>query len=85
MEPVALWLNEDGMPRDPHGWQHVFTQANQRLRDGLGLEGFAGAAHMLRHSFALRWFSVGRLLFDRKFAHLDGEELRDLRYEFGST
>ncbi|QMU78859.1 hypothetical protein GXW83_27330 [Streptacidiphilus sp. PB12-B1b] len=85
LEPVALWLNEDGMPRDPHGWQHTFTQANKRLRDNLGLEGFAGTAHMLRHSFALRWFSVGRLLFDKKFAHLDGEELRDLRYEFGST
>lgn len=84
LEPVALWLNEDGLPRDPHGWEHVFAAANKRLR-GLGLEGFAGAPHMLRHSFALRWFSVGRLLFDRKFAHLEGEELRDLRYEFGST
>jgi len=84
LEPVALWLNEDGLPRDPHGWEHVFAEANKRLR-GLGLEGFAGAPHMLRHSCALRWFSVGRLLFDKKFAHLDGEELRDLRYEFGST
>lgn len=84
LEPVALWLNDDGLPRDPHGWQHVFTEANKRLR-ALGMEGFAGAAHMLRHSCALRWFSVGRLLFDKKFAHLEGEELRDLRYEFGST
>ncbi|MFE0055383.1 hypothetical protein [Streptomyces sp. NPDC059003] len=84
LEPAALWLNEDGMPRDPHGWEHTFTEANKRLRR-LGLEGFAGAAHMLRHSCALRWFSVGRLLFDKKFAHLDGEELRDLRHEFGST
>lgn len=84
LEPVALWLNEDGLPRAPHGWEHVFAEANKRLR-ALGLKGFAGAPHMLRHSFALRWFSMGRLLFDRKFAHLEGEELRDLRYEFGNT
>ncbi|MFD7240232.1 integrase [Streptomyces syringium] len=84
LEPVALWLNEDGLPRAPHGWHHTFTQANKRLAR-LGLTGFAGAPHMLRHSFALRWFSVGRLLYDRQFAHLSAEEMRDFRYEFGST
>lgn len=35
LEPVALWLNEDGLPRDPNGWEPVFTEANKRLR-GLG-------------------------------------------------
>ena len=40
---------------------------------------------MLRHSFALRWFSVGRLLYERRFAHLSEEETRDFRVQFGST
>jgi len=82
--PASLWLNEDGMPRRAHGWQHTFDTANQRVgRAGLG--GVAATAHMLRHSFALRWFSVGRLLYERRFAHLDGEELRDFRAQFGDT
>jgi integrase len=51
----------------------------------IGLEGVAATAHMLRHSMALRWFSVGRLLYERRFAHLDGEELRDFRAQFGDT
>ncbi|CAL9548480.1 Tyrosine recombinase XerC [Streptomyces sp. enrichment culture] len=84
LEPLALWLNEDGLPRDPHGWEHTFNEANSRLAR-LGLVGFAGAPHMLRHSFALRWFSVGRLLYDRTLAHLTPEETRDFRHEFGSA
>ncbi|MFJ1753312.1 hypothetical protein [Kitasatospora sp. NPDC088134] len=84
LEPAALWLNEDGLPRAAHGWQHTFTEANQRLAD-LGLVGFAGTTHMLRHSFALRWYSVGRLLYDRQVAHLTPDEQRDFRHEFGST
>jgi integrase len=82
--PAALWLNEDGMPRHAHGWQHTFGTANQRVARA-GLDGLAASAHMLRHSFALRWFSVGRLLYERRFAHLDGEELRDFRAQFGDT
>jgi integrase len=50
-----------------------------------GLVGVAATAHMLRHSFALRWFSVGRVLYERRFAHLDGEDLRDFRAQFGDT
>lgn len=83
-EPLALWLNEDGMPRAAHGWQHTFTDANARLAK-LGLTGFAGSAHMMRHSFALRWYSVGRLLYDKQVAHLSADETRDFRHELGST
>jgi hypothetical protein len=25
LEPLAVWLNEDGMPRDPHGWHPSIT------------------------------------------------------------
>jgi site-specific recombinase XerD len=82
--PAAVWLNEDGMPRVPHGWQHTFVTANGRVAR-TGLAGLAATAHMLRHSFALRWFSVGRLLYERRFAHLDVEEMRDFRAQFGDT
>jgi site-specific recombinase XerD len=82
--PVAVWLNEDGMPRAPHGWQHTFVAANGRIARA-GLVGLAATAHMLRHSFALRWFSVGRLLYEKRFAHLDAEEMRDFRAQFGDT
>lgn len=82
--PVSVWLNEDGMPRAPHGWQHTFVAANKRIARA-GLIGLAATAHMLRHSFALRWFSVGRLLYEKRFAHLDAEEMRDFRAQFGDT
>ena len=34
---------------------------------------------------ALRWYSVGKLLYEARFAHLDAEELRDFRVQFGDT
>jgi integrase len=40
---------------------------------------------MMRHSFALRWYSVGRLLYERQVAHLNAEEVRDFRAQFGDT
>ncbi|MBF6253925.1 hypothetical protein IU414_18275 [Nocardia farcinica] len=82
--PVAVWLNADGMPRAPHGWQHTFTAANARVARA-GLVGLAATAHVMRHSFALRWFSVGRLLYEQRFAHLNPEEMRDFRAQFGDT
>jgi integrase len=84
LEPVAVWLNEDGLPRAPHGWHHTFEVANRRLAR-LGLAGFAGAAHMLRHSFALRWYAVGRLIYGQRLAHLSDQEAKDFREQFGST
>lgn len=84
LEPVAVWLNEDGMPREPHGWQHTFDAANARIA-GMGFPGFLATAHHLRHSFALRWYSVGRLAYEQRFAHLDVEEQKDFRAQFGDT
>ncbi|WP_228838947.1 site-specific integrase [Nocardia amamiensis] len=84
LEPVSLWLNEDGLPRRVTGWEHTFAEANDRLaRAGLG--SVSATPHMLRHTFALRWFSVGRLIYEQRFAHLNGEELRDFRSQFGDT
>jgi integrase len=82
LEPLALWLNEDGMPRPPHAWQHTFTQANTRIA-ALGLAGFSATPHMLRHSCALRWYAVGRLAYERRLGHLSEEETKDFRVQFG--
>jgi len=84
LEPLALWLNEDGMPRAAHGWQHTFAEANARIAR-MGLSGFMCTPHMLRHSCALRWYAVGRLAYERRFAHLDEEEQRDFRAQFGNA
>jgi integrase len=77
-------LNEDGLPRAPHGWQHTFTQANERIVT-LGLSGFSATPHMLRHSCALRWYAVGRLAYERRLGHLSEEETKDFRVQFGDT
>lgn len=84
LEPLAVWLNEDGLPRPAHAWEHTFQVANRRV-ERLGLAGFRCMPHMLRHSFALKWYSVGKLLYEARFAHLADEELRDFRAQFGDT
>ena len=84
LEPLAIWLNEDGLPRHPHGWHHTFAQANARISE-MNLPGLACTPHMLRHSCALRWYSVGRLVYSQQFAHLDQEEAKDFREQFGGT
>lgn len=87
LEPLALWLNEDGLPRDPHGWENSFQTANNRIRR-LGLPQFQHLVctpHMLRHSFALKWYSTGRLLYERRYGHLTEEETRDFREQFGNV
>lgn len=84
LEPLWFWLNEDGLPRDPHGWHHTFAEANQRIA-ALGVENFTCTPHMLRHSFALRWFSLGKLVYSSRLEHLSDEEARDFRVQFGDT
>ena len=83
-EPLALWLNEDGQPRRAHGWEHSFQDANKRIAK-LGLSNFTATPHMLRHSCALRWFAIGRLAYEKRFAHLTEDESRDFRQQFGDT
>ena len=63
---------------------NLTVAANKRVTRA-SLIGLAATAHMLRHSFALRWFSVGRLLYEKRFAHLNAEEMRDFRAQFGDT
>jgi site-specific recombinase XerD len=84
LEPLALWLHEDGMPRDPHGWHHTFDTANDRVA-ALGLRDFRCTPHMCRHSFALKWFSVGKLVNSARLGHLTEDETQDFRAQFGDT
>jgi integrase len=84
LEPAMLWLNENGLPRPMEAWSATFRTGNERVaRQGLG--SFVCTPHMLRHSFALRWYSVGRLLWDRRLAHLTVSEQQDFRAQFGDT
>lgn len=84
LEPVALWLNEDGLPRDGRGWEHTFDEANDRIA-ALGLVNFACTAHMLRHSFALKWFAIGKLVHSARLAGLSEAERQDFSEQFGDT
>jgi hypothetical protein len=83
-EPLALWLNEDGLPRDGRGWEHTFTAANERIA-ALGLEYFSCTAHMLRHSLALKWYAIGKLVHAARLGHLSEDERADFREQFGDT
>lgn len=83
-EPVALWLNEDGLPRDGRGWEHTFDVANERIAD-LGLENFTCTARMLRHSCALKWYAIGKLVQAARLGHLTEDERRDFREQFGDV
>lgn len=82
-EPCALWLTSDGRPMRHSSWNVVFDRANERLQQ-LGLNFPRLTPHHLRHSFALRWFSVGRLLWAGRTRLLTEEEGRDFREEMGS-
>lgn len=84
IEPAMLWLNENGMPRPASAWSKTFDVGNERVNK-LGLQWFSCTPHMLRHSFAFRWYCVARLLWDRRLDHLTEREARDFRAQFGDT
>lgn len=63
---------------------HTFDAANERI-ESLGLENFRCTAHMLRHSFALRWYAVGKLIKYSRLGHLSAGEQRDFREEIGDV
>ena len=84
LEPAALWVNDDGLPRKHKAWSKTWTQANDRVA-AAGLPHLVCRPHMLRHSFALRWYSIGYLTQRKTFAHLTDDELSDFRSEFGDA
>jgi integrase len=84
LEPLTVWLNEDGLPRDPHGWEHTFDTANARIARQ-GFPGLRATPHHLRHSFCLRWYSIGKLIYEARLDHLSEAERKDFREQFGDT
>ncbi|HEX5348625.1 MAG TPA: hypothetical protein VFW64_16210 [Pseudonocardiaceae bacterium] len=90
LEPLALWLVPGGLPKKAHGWEDTFQAANQRI-SGLWTESGGRAEecplwarpHMCRHSFALKWFSILSVVWKHRVDGFDGEEMKDLREQFG--
>ncbi|WP_410585402.1 site-specific integrase [Amycolatopsis sp. lyj-108] len=93
LEPLWLWLNEQGLPFQVHSWDGVFTAANQRCAlvltppSRLGFDPhqvFAPYAtpHSARHSFALFMLVVLNTLMDQRYG-LSAEERRDFRQLYG--
>ncbi|MEU6352079.1 site-specific integrase [Streptomyces sp. NPDC047072] len=92
-EPLWLWLNEQGLPFQPHSWDGVFRTANQRCEQVLTPPRHLGmdphkvyapyaTVHAARHSFALFMLVVLNDLMDRKYG-LTPEERRDFRLLYG--
>ena len=84
LAPVALWLNEDGAPRPKRAWYKAFERANSRV-ERAGIERLVCHPHMLRHSFALRWYAVGRLIWERRTQGFEDSYTRDFREQFGDS
>lgn len=93
LEPLWLWLNEQGLPFQVHSWDGVFTAANRRCADiltppmRLGFDPHKVYApyatpHSTRHSFALYMLVVLNTLMDQKYG-LTPEDRRDFRQLYG--
>jgi integrase len=93
LEPLWLWLNEQGMPFQVHSCEAVFTGANKRCERVLTPPGRVGldphqvfapyaTPHSARHSCALYMLVVLGTLMDQKYG-LSPEERRDFRQLYG--
>lgn len=69
VEPLALWLNDAGLPMKHPSWEAVFSTANERVcTQGVitDVGPLTCRPHMLRHSFALRMLVSMQHVFDRR-------------------
>lgn len=85
LEPVWLWLNHDGTPRPPRAWQKTFDRANDRLAREDPSARLWCQAHMLRHSFALRWYCIATTVAWHRTSGLTAAEQRDFRQQLGDV
>ncbi|MCP2625424.1 site-specific integrase [Mycolicibacterium smegmatis] len=88
LEPMWLWLNHDGTPRPKHAWYKTFDRANARVAGALTHEHGAPLwcrPHMLRHSFALRWYCIATFVAWRRTGMLTAQEQRDFRNQLGDV
>ncbi|MFI6031580.1 hypothetical protein [Amycolatopsis magusensis] len=65
LEPLWLWLGENGLPLDYQSWEAVFARASQRCAE-LGRPIYC-SPHVCRHSFALKMLVVLHRALDRRF------------------
>jgi integrase len=84
LEPLALWVNEDGLPRDFHGWENTFQTANRRIRR-LGIADLDATPRMLRHSFAHKWYHTYQLAEEGQFGELTEDDTREEIARFGDA
>ncbi|MDK9497036.1 site-specific integrase [Streptomyces katrae] len=87
LEPLWLWLSEDGRPFLPHSWEAVYRAASERCRDQLAgrvAEIPSFTPHMARHSFALHMLVALQHALDKRFG-LTPEERRDFRLLYGDA
>lgn len=92
-EPLWLWLNEAGLPFQPHSWEAVFRTANQRCKGALEPPAHLrsdphkvyspyATPHSARHSMALFMLVVLNALMDQRFG-LSPRERRDFALLYG--
>ncbi|WP_344656725.1 integrase [Catenulispora subtropica] len=87
LEPLWLWLSQDGTPFWPHSWEAVYRAGSERCQRVL-----AGRVasppfmtpHMARHSFALHMLVALQHVHDQRFG-LTPEERRDFRLLYGDV
>ncbi|SIJ05523.1 phage integrase domain/SAM domain-containing protein [Mycobacteroides abscessus subsp. bolletii] len=85
LEPLWLWLGQDGTPFEPHSWEAVFRSGSKRCLNVLGRKmahpPFA-TPHMCRHSFALHMLVALHHVMDNRFG-LTAEQRRDFHQLYG--
>jgi integrase len=93
LEPLWLWLNEQGLPLAVDSWDGVFRTANERCKRVLTPPGRIGldphrihapyaTPHSARHCFALYMLVVLNVLMDQKYG-LAEEERKEFRELYG--
>jgi hypothetical protein len=90
LEPAWLWLNHDGTPRPARAWHKTFARANERVSKALTGDRLAAGPlwcrpHMLRHSFALRWYCIVTFVSWQRTVGLTPAEQRDFRDQLGDV
>jgi site-specific recombinase XerD len=96
--PLALWLNEDGLPTTPDNIESIFARASERCRR-LGIDLWV-TPHVLRHTFAVNMLSIlirgaigsvtgigdsGEKLGDHAYRRVIADPLRQLQRLLGHS
>lgn len=89
-EPLWVWLSEGGRPLVLRSWNRIFNDANDRVQRSLSKANLSHSGlwctpHMLRHSYAYRWFCFFETTYHLRLQHLTVEERKDYRNQFGDT